>query len=98
MPIESNAPSVPSDKDAILSAPREEGANVLLAANRYDDPERGRHGAIIEETSAFRSDVELFYDLHALAWNADEEHTLDARDDAAGGDVSSSDGRWAEGP
>ena len=72
MPVESNAPSVPSDKDAILSAPREEGANVLLTANRYDDPERGRHGAIIEETSAFRSDIELFYDLHTLAWNAVE--------------------------
>ncbi|WP_280584966.1 hypothetical protein [Halorubrum sp. Boch-26] len=40
MPAESNAPSVPSDKDAILSAPGEEGANVLLTANRYDDPER----------------------------------------------------------
>lgn len=88
MPIESNAPSVPSDKDAILSAPREEGANVLLTANRYDDPERGRQGAIIEETSAFRSDIELFYDLHALAWNADEGHTLDARDDAVESDVS----------
>ncbi|TKX55521.1 glycoside hydrolase family 15 [Halorubrum sp. SP3] len=88
MPVESNAPSVPSDKDAILSAPREEGANVLLTANRYDDPDRGRHGAIIEETSAFRSDIELFYDLHALAWNADEGHTLDARDDAVESDVS----------
>lgn len=88
MPVESNAPSVPSDKDAILSAPRDDGANVLLTANRYDDPEHGRHGAIIEETSAFRSDIELFYDLHTLAWNADEEHTLDARDDAVESDVS----------
>lgn len=52
MPVESNAPSVPSDKDAILSVPRDDGANVLLTANRYDDPERGRHGAIIEETDA----------------------------------------------
>ncbi|OYR46730.1 glycoside hydrolase family 15 protein [Halorubrum sp. Hd13] len=88
MPVESNAPSVPSDKDAILSAPRDDGANVLLTANRYDDPQRDRHGAIIEETSAFRSDIELFYDLHTLAWNADEEHTLDARDDAVESDVS----------
>ena len=88
MPVDSNAPDVPSDKDAILSAPRAEGANVLLTANRYDDDERGRHGAVIEETSAFRSDVELFYDLHTLAWNADREHTLDTRDDAVGSDVS----------
>ena len=40
MPVDSNAPDVPSDKDAILSAPRAEGANVLLTVNRYDDDER----------------------------------------------------------
>lgn len=88
MPIESNAPDVPSDKDAILSAPHSDGANVLLTANRYDDAEAGRHGALIEETSAFRSDVELFYDLHTLAWNADQQHTLDNRDDAIESDIS----------
>ena len=88
MPVESNAPDVPSDKDAILSSPRNEGANVLLTANRYADSERGRHGAIIEETSAFRSDIELFYDLHTLAWNGDRKHTLDARDDAVESDIS----------
>jgi len=96
MPVESNAPDVPSDKDAILSAPRDDGANVLLTANRYDDPERGRYGAIIEETSAFRSDIELFYDLHTLAWNADERHTLDARDDAVESDVSYASSRVPE--
>ena len=95
MPVESNAPDVPSDKDAILSAPRDDGANVLVTANRYDD-DRGRHGAIIEETSAFRSDIELFYDLHTLAWNADREHTLDARDDAVESDVSYASSRVPE--
>jgi len=96
MPVESNAPDVPSDKDAILSAPRNDGANVLATANRYDDADRDRHGAIIEETSAFRSDVELFYDLHTLAWNADRGHTLDSRDDAADSDVSYASSRVPE--
>ncbi|MFC7116556.1 glycoside hydrolase family 15 protein [Natronoarchaeum sp. GCM10025703] len=96
MPVESNAPDVPSDKDAILSAPHDEGANVMLTANRYDDPEQDRHGSIIEETSAFRSDIELFYDLHTLAWNADERHTLDARDDAVESDISFASSRVPE--
>jgi len=96
MPMDSNVPDVPSGKDAILSTPHTDGTNVLVTANRYDDDERGRHGAIIEETSAFRSDVELFYDLHTLAWNADRAETLDARDDAIESDVSYASSRVPE--
>ncbi|MUW14043.1 glycoside hydrolase family 15 [Halorubrum sp. CBA1125] len=75
--------SVPSDKDAITSTPAGQSQHVLVTANRYaDNPRVGYDGAIIEETSAFRSDVELFYDLHTLVWDRELGETHDGRNDA----------------
>ena len=76
---------VPSDKDAITSTPTGQSQHVLVTANRYaDNPRVDYDGAIIEETSAFRSDVELFYDLHTLVWDSSLEETHDGRNDAVG--------------
>jgi len=75
-----------SDKDAITSAPTGEGDKVLASVNKYDTDTC--KGALVEEVSAFRSDIEQFYDLHVLLWDADRGQTLDVRDDAAGSDVS----------
>jgi GH15 family glucan-1,4-alpha-glucosidase len=74
-----------SDKDAITSAPRGRGATVLASINGYD---AGRSGALVEEVSAFRSDVEQFYDYHTLVWDAHRGETLDVRDDAVASDVT----------
>ncbi|WP_138007237.1 glycoside hydrolase family 15 protein [Halalkalirubrum salinum] len=74
---------VPSDKDAITSSPAGRSQHVLVTANRYaDNPRTEYQGAIVEETSAFRSDVELFYDLHTAVWDGDLEETHDVRNDA----------------
>jgi GH15 family glucan-1,4-alpha-glucosidase len=78
----------PSDKDAITSGPRGQGQNVLATVNRYDDEDLGWHGALIEETAAFRADLEVFHDLHTLVWDAATEQTLDVRNDARGSTVS----------
>ena len=80
--------SVPSDKDAISSSPRGQSQHVLVTANRYaDNPRHEYQGAIVEETSAFRSDVELFYDLHTAVWDADLRETHDVRNDAVGSEL-----------
>ena len=77
---------VPSDKDAITSTPAGQSQHVLVTANRYaDNPRTPHQGALVEETSAFRSDVELFYDLHTMVWDADLGETHDVRNDAVGG-------------
>ncbi len=80
----------PSDKDAILSAPTEDGRYVLSTVNKY--PSRALdeeyHGAIIEDTSAFRADVEQFGDFHTLLWDVDRAETLDVRNDAVESDVT----------
>jgi GH15 family glucan-1,4-alpha-glucosidase len=79
---------VPSDKDAILSTPTGSSQHILVTANRYaDTPRHDAEGALIEETSAFRSDVELFWDLHTLVWDPETEQTLDVRNDAAASDL-----------
>jgi GH15 family glucan-1,4-alpha-glucosidase len=78
----------PSDKDAIISAPTGEGREILATVNRYDGADCGWHGALLEETAAFRADVEVFHDLHTLVWDADTGQTLDVRNDAAASDVS----------
>ncbi|MFB6131222.1 MAG: glycoside hydrolase family 15 protein [Salinigranum sp.] len=78
----------PSDKDAIVSAPSGAGKTVLSTINQYPGPSgRNWHGALIEETSAFRSDVELFLDLHVLLWDANLGHTVDVRNDAVASEV-----------
>ena len=78
----------PSDKDAITSGPSGQGQNVLATVNRYDDEVTGWQGALIEETAAFRADVEVFHDLHTLLWDADLGQTLDVRNDARTSDVT----------
>lgn len=80
----------PSDKDAICSAPDGDGGYVLTAANRYPSAavDADWRGALIEETSAFRADVEAFSDLHVVLWDAERKQTLDVREDAADSDVS----------
>jgi len=76
---------VPSDKDAVLSSPAGTSQHILVTANRYaDNPRTDYQGALIEETSAFRSDIELFWDLHTLVWDPETEQTLDVRNDAVG--------------
>ena len=79
----------PSDKDAIVSTPFGDGKEVLATVNKY--PGAGRrewNGALIEETSAFRLDVEQFYDIHTLVWDESTGETLDVRNDAVESDVS----------
>jgi hypothetical protein len=45
--------SVPSDTDAITSAPAGRSRHLLVTANRYaDNPRLDPDGAIVEETSA----------------------------------------------
>jgi GH15 family glucan-1,4-alpha-glucosidase len=84
---------VPSDKDAILSTPSGRSQHIMMTANCYDDSTRQPYdGALIEETSAFRSDVELFYNLHTLIWDPELGETYDNRNDAAGSNVD-----WASG-
>ena len=79
---------VPSDKDAITSTPAGQSQHVLVTANRYaDNPRTPYQGALVEETSAFRSDIELFYDLHTLVWDADLGETHDVRNDAVASDL-----------
>ena len=79
---------VPSDKDAIMSTPAGQSQHILVTANCYDgSPRQPDDGALIEETSAFRSDVELFYDLHTVVWDPELGETYDVREDASGSDV-----------
>jgi hypothetical protein len=60
---------VPSDKDAILSTPAGASQYILVTANSYaSNPRIDFQGTLLEEMSAFRSDVELFWDLHTLVW------------------------------
>jgi len=55
----------------------------MVTANCYaSNPRSEWNGALIEETSAFRSDIELFYNLHTLVWDPELEQTLDSRNDA----------------
>jgi len=86
----------PSDKDAIVSGPRGEGHNILATVNRYDDEDLDWYGALIEETAAFRADVEAFHDLHTLLWDAEVEQTLDVRNDAVDSDVTYASSRVPE--
>ncbi|WP_136602920.1 glycoside hydrolase family 15 protein [Salinigranum halophilum] len=80
---------VPSDKDAITSTPRGDGQHILVTANTYAENSRTEwNGALLEETSAFRSDIELFYDLHTLVWDPELGETLAPRNDAVTSDVS----------
>jgi len=80
--------AVPSDKDAIASTPSGQSQHILVTANRYaDSPRNDYEGALIEETSAFRSDIELFYDLHTVVWDADCRETHDVRNDAVASDL-----------
>lgn len=81
---------LPSDKDALVSSPHDGGGYVLATVNQYPSPavDADWRGAVIEETSAFRADVEQFGDFHTLVWDADREQTLDARNDAYDSDVS----------
>lgn len=79
---------VPSDKDAIASTPAGEGQHLLVSANCYAANDRvAGEGALLEETSAFRSDVEMFYDYHTLLWDPEQGQTLDVREDAVTSDV-----------
>jgi len=87
----------PSDKDAIVSAPLGDGQAVLSTVNKY--PGVGHpdwHGALIEDTSAFRLDVDQFYDVHTLFWDADLGRTLDVRNDAVASEVTYESGRVPE--
>ncbi len=86
----------PSDKDAITSGPCREGQNILATVNRYDDDDLGWYGALIEETAAFRADLEVFHDLHTLLWDADLGQTLDVRNDARSSDVTYTSSRVPE--
>jgi len=80
--------NVPSDKDAILSTPAGQSQHILVTANCYNDsPRQSYNGALIEETSAFRSDVELFYDLHTVVWDPELGTSYDIRDDAVRSDI-----------
>ncbi|SFR64961.1 glycoside hydrolase family 15 protein [Halogeometricum limi] len=80
---------LPSDKDALLSSPRDAGGYVLATVNQYPSRvvDEDWRGALIEDTSAFRADVEQFSDFHTLLWDADREQTLDVRRDAVESDV-----------
>ncbi|MFB6292669.1 MAG: glycoside hydrolase family 15 protein [Halonotius sp.] len=74
---------VASDKDALMSTPSGDSQHTMVTANSYAaSPGSEWNGALIEETSAFRSDVELFYNLHTLVWDPDLGQTLDIRNDA----------------
>ncbi|KTG27735.1 glycoside hydrolase family 15 protein [Haloferax profundi] len=87
----------PSDKDAIVSAPRGVGKTVLATVNQYPSVHnRGCHGALVEETSAFRSDIEQFSDLHVLLWDADLQQVLDVREDAVASSVTYANSRVPE--
>jgi len=74
---------VASDKDALMSPPSGDSQQTMVTANSYaDNPRSAWHGALIEETSAFRSDVALFYNLHTLVWDPNLGQTFDSRNDA----------------
>ncbi|WP_210424079.1 glycoside hydrolase family 15 protein [Halorussus ruber] len=78
-----------SDKDAIVSAPDGAGQNVLATLNQYPGVEGNDwYGTLIEDTSAFRRDVEHVRDVHTMLWDADLGQTLDVRNDAAGSEVT----------
>lgn len=89
---------LPSDKDAILGAPDDEGGYVLATVNQY--PSSGGDeewcGALVEEPTAFRSDILQLTDLHTLLWDADLEQTLDVRNDAVDSDVEYASSRVPE--
>ncbi|RLM57668.1 glycoside hydrolase family 15 [Halobellus sp. Atlit-31R] len=62
---------------------------VLSTINKYPGTGyREWHGALIEETSAFRLDIEQFYDMHTLLWDATAGETLDVRNDATESSVT----------
>ncbi|MDS0301313.1 glycoside hydrolase family 15 protein [Halogeometricum sp. S1BR25-6] len=71
-----------------MSTPDRAGMKALATVNRYDGTHTDWHGALVEETSAFRLDIELFYDLHTLIWDADRGETLDVRNDAVESSVT----------
>ncbi|ELZ28493.1 glucan 1,4-alpha-glucosidase [Halogeometricum pallidum JCM 14848] len=86
---EDSAGRRPSDKDAIVSAPLGDGMEVLATVNQYPGTgHRDWNGALVEDTSAFRLDVEQFYDMHTLLWDANVGQTLDVRNDAVASAVS----------
>ncbi|WP_440989198.1 glycoside hydrolase family 15 protein [Haloarchaeobius baliensis] len=77
-----------SDKDAVVSAPTDQGA-VLASLNQYPSyGGGGRYGTLIEEVVASRYDIEHVRDVHTMLWDADLGETLDVREDAAGSEVS----------
>jgi len=79
---------VASDKDALMSTPSGDSQHTMVTANCYaGNPRSEWNGALIEETSAFRSDIELFYNLHTLVWDPELGQTLDSRNDATTSDV-----------
>ena len=79
---------VASDKDALMSTPSGDSQHTMVTANSYaDNPHSEWNGALIEETSAFRSDIELFYNLHTLIWDPHVGQTLDCRNDAVDSEV-----------
>ena len=79
---------VASDKDALMSTPIGDSQHTMVTANSYaDNPRTEWNGALIEETSAFRSDIELFYNLHTLVWDPRLGQTIDCRNDATTSDV-----------
>lgn len=78
-----------SDKDAIVSAPGTGGENVLATVNQYPGTSGNDwYGTLIEDTSAFRRDVEHIRDVHTMLWDGDLGQILDVRNDAAGSEVS----------
>ncbi|TQQ82257.1 glycoside hydrolase family 15 protein [Halonotius roseus] len=80
-----------------MSAPFGGGRNVLAAVNKYPGTNhRAWNGALIEEISAFRLDVEQLYDLHVLLRRSDSGATLDVRNDAVASTVGYSSSRVPE--
>jgi|GEM_PF-3638527 hypothetical protein len=66
--IRSPRRSVPSDEDAVLSPPRNDGANVLATANRYDD-------AVSATLSLAQKEPWVAGDAPCLGRYPDDHHT-----------------------
>jgi GH15 family glucan-1,4-alpha-glucosidase len=86
----------PSDKDAVVGAPRGTGA-AAVSINQYPSTTGNNwQGTVIEEAVGHRHDIPVMQDLHVLLWDSDYRETVDVRNDAVSSTLSYANPRLPE--
>jgi GH15 family glucan-1,4-alpha-glucosidase len=87
-PVAAGENYAPSDKDAIVGAPRGTGA-AAAAINQYPSTNGNNwQGTLIEEAIGERHDIPMLQDVHVMLWDSDYGVTADVRNDARDSAVS----------